>query len=97
MNTRVEQQVECASCPWDKLCIRPPSMTEAEVKEKMERERPSNPNDPKAEDGALLGSMLSAIFFAGKDRECIACTAFITKLRENPELSNRIRAIMQES
>ena len=52
MNTRVEQQVECAACPWDKLCIRPPSMTEAEVKEKIERERPSNPNNPKAEDGA---------------------------------------------
>ena len=98
MNTKVEQQVECSTCPWDKFCIQPPSMTEEQVEAEIKKDRGGNdPEDPKAREGAMIGGIMSALMFAGKDRECRACTTFITKLREGPELSNRIRAIMQES
>jgi len=88
----IEQQIECKTCQWNKLCIEPPTMTKEEVEEKTKP--PELTKDDKGE-GKLMGSMMSALFFAGRDKECTACSVFIDKLRSEPELSTKIKELMQ--
>ncbi len=99
MNTKVEQQVECSTCQWDKFCLKPPTMTEAEVKDKVsfKGEKPTDPDDKEAANKSMFGDILNMVVYAGKDKDCIACPTFIARLREGPELSNRIKALMQEA
>lgn len=91
---KVEQQVECVNCTWDKLCIKLPSMTEEEVEAKMKPPELAEADMDKAEAKVVSGVMM-AIFYGGKDRECPACPVFIEKLRERPDLSNKIKEIMK--
>ncbi len=95
---KVEQQVDCMTCQWNKMCVDPPSMTEAEVKEKVEKDRPTSDmgNDKKKREGSMIGSLMTAMMFAGKDKECRACSVFIARLREGPELTTKIKQIMKE-
>ena len=98
MSTKVEQQVECASCTWDKFCLSPPTMTSEEVES---RTKPKPPAERAVEGeekkDSLLGDMLNIMMFSGKDTECRACPQLISRLREGPELSNYIKSFMQES
>ena len=90
---KVEQQIECLACPWNKNCIEPPVMTKEEVEAKMEEIKPTKEEG----EGKLLGGMMSILFFGGKDREAIVCPTFANVLRSSPDLSQRIKAIMREA
>jgi len=79
--------MSCKSCPWHKFCIEPPSMTEEEIKEKLEEIKEES-KDP-------FASLMGAMMFGGKDQECSACPIFIQRLRTSPKLSEKIKEIMQ--
>ncbi len=92
---QVEQQVECQTCQWNKACIDPPSMTKEEVEAKMAESKPSQDADKESGEKSIMGSLMSAMFFGSKDRECHVCPVFAERLRSGPELSNQIKEIMK--
>lgn len=93
--TKMEQQVECATCPWNRNCIEPPVMTKEEVESKLEENRPKAGMDEKDAEGSLISGLMGAMFFSGKDREAIVCPVFANALRSGPEISQHIKAIMK--
>jgi len=97
--SRVERQVECATCPWNKNCIEPPSMTEAEVKAKLDESMPTKTDriDEHEDIGkSLIGGLMTTLMFSGKDTECKVCPTFAAAMKSGPELSQHIKAFMQE-
>lgn len=95
VNQEVEQQIECVACPWNKQCIEPPMMTEEEVKAKMDEGKPEASMSQEEAEGKLMGGIVSALFFVGKDTEARICKVFANALRKSPDISNQIKAIMQ--
>lgn len=91
---KVEQQIECATCPWDRFCIRPPMMTkeevEREIKDKMKPDK-----EDKGGESTLFGGLMATMIYGGKDKECPACPVFIEELRKGPELSKKIKELMK--
>jgi len=77
----------CKDCPWHKMCIEPPSMTEEEIKQKL--------GDLEKEAKDPFASLMGAMIFGGKDRECLACPIFTQRLQESPKLAQKIKEIMQ--
>lgn len=91
----IEQQVNCSTCPWNKLCIQPPSMTRAEIDNKVNSSLGKMNSDKEDKEGGAIGAMMTAVMLGGRDRECFACEVFVDKLRESPELSNKIKELMK--
>lgn len=94
--SRVEQQLSCAACPWNKHCIEPPRMTAEEVEMKIGLDVDNEPISKEKSTGVLFSSLMSAMVYAGRDKEAPVCPVFANKLRESPELSQRIKDIMKE-
>lgn len=90
--SQVERQIECSTCPWNKNCIEPPSMTKEDVEKTVEEMEEKGGS----KEGKLMSGLMSALVFVGKDKECHACPVFIEKLRQSPELSMKIKEIMKQ-
>jgi len=88
--SKLEQQLSCTTCPWNKYCIEPPVMTEEEVKAQIEKGKEGDDKET-----ALFGGLINALVFAGKDREARICPIFAQALRSGPELSQKIKDIMK--
>lgn len=88
--SKVEMQMECSTCQWNKNCIEPPMLSKEEI-EKMIREK----TDVEDAEKSMFGGLMTAMMFAGKDQECRVCPVFAKKLAESPELSDRIKEIMK--
>ena len=99
-----EPEMLCMTCPWDRFCITPPSMTSADVErateeakrrddEKVERRRAEG-KDP----GMPVDSMLTIITMAGKDTSCSVCPVFALRLRteDGQAMASTIRTHMRE-
>ena len=88
---RLEQQVECSSCNWNKQCILPPSMTREEVEAKInEAKEPEDGSPPNAFKAMMLVSI-----FGTKDMEAHVCPVFADELRKSAEMSNEIKELMK--
>ena len=87
---QIEQQVNCHTCQWNKMCVEPPSMTKEEI-EKLTKVKEDEPDKEKA----LFGGLMTTLVFAGKDSQGKLCPIFAEKLRESPELTNKIKEIMK--
>ena len=95
--TKVEQQVECLSCQWNKNCVEPPTMTKLEVEGKMAEMQPK-PGATQEDSGkALFRGLTSALIFGGRDTQAQVCPTFANALRSGPELSQQIKSIMKGS
>lgn len=93
--SRVEQQAECAVCPWNRQCIQPPVMTEDEVRAQVGLdEQPEHQSKDDAEK-SMFSMLMKTLVYAGKDVEAPVCPIFVSALRAGPELSQKIRDIMQ--
>lgn len=83
----------CAACPWDRLCITPPSMTSADIEEAMNK---AEANDARpGEKGARL--LMTALIMAGRDTQAQVCPVFAVRLKspEGRQLADMIRSSMQ--
>lgn len=79
----------CGTCPWDRYCITPPTMSSAEVKalqtEAEEKDRAETEaarlrgEEPKMP----MGSLMTAMVFAGKDEQATLCPVFSARLRSS--------------
>lgn len=80
----VEPALLCSTCPWDRFCITPPSMTSSEVDAEIAKATQKDEDAAKAEDGKgsfPIGMLLSTVLLSGKDTEASLCPVFALRLR----------------
>lgn len=109
--TRVEEALKkgvdpvhlCMTCPWDRFCITPPTMTSDEVDSRIkEAETKDNERNLAAgkspRDSMPIGMMLSTLMLAGKDRQAEICPVLSLALRTKigEQLSRTLKAFMQK-
>jgi hypothetical protein len=94
----------CATCPWDRNCFTPPTMTaadvEAQVKEALEMDR------SQAETARLLGreaqmpvgTLMTALIYAGKDTSAQVCPVLALRLRSSGgrKIADTFKGLMQD-
>lgn len=85
----------CATCPWDRLCVQPPTMTEADIQrviaEAEAKDRAKDPTGRKMPTGMLL----TTITFAGRDSAGPMCPVFTLRLRGDRRVADSVRAVMR--
>lgn len=82
-----EPEMLCATCPWDRYCITPPSMTkeqiEAEKAKAAEKDaedaREKRARGEKPDTG--WGAVMTALIFSGKDSQATICPVLSVRLR----------------
>ncbi len=86
--------IQCKECPWYKACVLPMRFTEDDIKRQLEASMPgaavSGAEDPNMRQ--LLAGMVSA----AQNSLLEGCPVFISRLRSEPKLAERIKRIMQE-
>ena len=94
----------CATCPWDRNCISPPTMTAADIEQRMTE---ATAKDEAAAELARLqgagaqmpvGTLMTALLFAGKDTSAQVCPVFTLRLRSSGgrKIADTFKASMQE-
>jgi hypothetical protein len=69
----------CQTCPWDRNCVNPPTMTRAEVDAKC-----MPPADTgRISEQELMKVLLSVAIFDGKDTSAQVCPVFALRLRSS--------------
>lgn len=87
----------CATCPWDRLCITPPSMSRQEIDRKIaEAEQKDKARDPL---GTQMPAqmLMTAITLGGRDQMGTLCPVFALRLRgpDGREIADGVRALMR--
>ena len=84
-----DPELICGTCPWDRFCITPPSMTAQDVEAQMAKAKAEDERkvaEAKAEGkdpGMPIGSLLSAVMVAGRDTQAQVCPVFAARLRSS--------------
>lgn len=79
----------CATCPWDRYCITPPSMTAADVEKavsdaRQEDERYAREAELKGEKpGIAMGSLMTTLVMSGRDTSASICPVFAMRIRSS--------------
>jgi hypothetical protein len=77
----------CMTCPWDRFCITPPTMTRDEIDQRMNAETEKDKKhaaeaEARGEKASMpVGSLLSVLVFAGKDTSAQVCPVLAMRLR----------------
>ena len=102
LESGAEPAMLCATCPWDRTCVTPPSMTRAEIDAKIAeataeddkrlREAQALGKDP----GMPIGTLMSAVIFGGRDTSASVCPVFALRLRSSGgrQIADEIKARM---
>jgi hypothetical protein len=94
----------CATCPWDRNCFSPPTMTAADVEQQI---REAKAKDERAAEMARLsgrdpampvGTLMTALIYGGKDTSAQVCPVFGLRLRSSGgrKIADTFKALMQE-
>ncbi len=84
--------VQCKECPWYKSCVMPMKFTAEDIRRQLESTPGLNISQP-----ADLGmqNLLSSMATAAQNSLVEGCPIFIERLRSNPKLAQRLKAMMQ--
>jgi hypothetical protein len=93
----------CATCPWDRNCISPPTMTSEEVKAKVDEAIAKEDQRVKADKragravGMPVEALMTTIVYAGRDLSARVCPVYALRLRSSGgrQLADSTRAAMQ--
>lgn len=79
----------CSTCPWDRYCLTPPTMSKADVDKAI---REAGAADDKAALDAVAagkpapmptGSLLTALLIVGRDQQAYVCPVLSLRLRSS--------------
>lgn len=93
-----EPRLLCATCPWDRYCITPPTMTRADIDARMkEAEQIDARPDKDGKEKMPIGSLLTAVMFAGRDTSAQVCPVFALRLKSSGgrAIADEVKARMQ--
>lgn len=93
----------CATCPWDRYCLTPPTMTRAEIDAYLEKAKADDErNMAKAQrngenPGMPIGGLLTALTFGGRDTSAQICPVFAVRLKSSGgrRIADTLKAAMQ--
>lgn len=88
-------ELVCAACPWDRLCITPPTMTSEHIDRMIsEAEAKDKQRDP---NGMPTGMLMTALTMGGRDTAAQCCPVFTLKLRgpDGRTIADGIRSSMR--
>jgi len=100
MSAGTPHELICAACPWDRLCIQPPSMTSAEVEQHMaDAEAKDAAKATEGGQGMPMVTLMTALAYAGKDTAAQICPVFAVRLRgpEGRQIADGVRKSMREA
>lgn len=85
----------CATCPWDRLCVEPPTMTRADVDQRMAE---AEARDKAKGDQFPTGMLLTALTVAGRESSGKLCPVFAMRLRsiDGRKVADGVRKLMRE-
>jgi hypothetical protein len=87
----------CATCPWDRLCVEPPNMSELDIKRQLnDAEQMDLKQDPD-KSKMPMATLMTALIFAGKDKTGKLCPVFALRLRgpDGRQCADAIRQTMR--
>jgi hypothetical protein len=85
----------CAACPWDRLCLTPPSTTQADIDRAMKEAQKAD--DAQAGGKGYTATLMAAMVFAGRDTAAQMCPVFAARLgsQDGRAIADSLRAQMQ--
>ena len=85
--------VQCKECPWYKSCATPMRFTEEDIRRQLESAAPDT--NPLSQAYLGIPNLLSSMATAAQNSLLEGCPVFIERLRNNPNLAQRIKEMMQ--
>lgn len=85
--------VQCKECPWYKSCVVPMRFTAEDLRRQMEQSGQGMGVAPQP--GAGMEDLLGSMATAAQNSLLEACPIFIERLRNSPQLAQRMKQIMQ--
>lgn len=88
----------CATCPWDRNCVTPPTMTAGEVKQQIDEAAAQDEAAMRADPHkAPMAALMTALVVGGRDTAMQACPVLAVRLRsaEGRKIAERVRSMMQ--
>jgi hypothetical protein len=87
-----QEILQCKSCPWYKNCVMPMRVTEEDLRRQMGDMANGNtiPGLP-----VQASELMSTMASAAQNSLLEGCPVFVRRLRNNPELAQRIKQMMQ--
>ena len=83
---------QCKECPWYKACVMPMRFTAEDIRRQLESSAPGTNPWQQADLG--MQNLLSSMATAAQNLLLEGCPVFIDRLRANPNLAQRIKAVM---
>lgn len=109
--TRVEQALVtgaapamlCATCPWDRYCVTPPSVTKDDVNRALADAKEKDAADVEKakaagkEPGMPVGMLVTALAMGGRHQQASVCPVYALRLRSSQgrQLVDAVKASMQ--
>jgi hypothetical protein len=85
--------VQCKECPWYKACVMPMRFSAEDIRRQLESAPGINVSQPT---NMGMQDLLSSMATAAQNTLLEGCPVFITRLRDNPKLAQRLKEIMQK-
>jgi hypothetical protein len=103
LNSGADPAMLCATCPWDRYCISPPTMSRAEVEKQIAEAERKDKEEAAARRAAgreaqmPVGMLLSALTIGGRDKTAPICPVLALRLRSSGgrQIVDRLKAGMQ--
>jgi hypothetical protein len=93
----------CTTCPWDRNCVSPPTMTKAEIDAHIAKA--TREDEQRSAQAALMGgepqlpmgSLMTALVYGGRDTSGQLCPVFALRLRSGNgrRIADSVRSAMQ--
>lgn len=95
LESGIAPDVLCATCPWDRLCVSPPSMSrqdvDSRIKAEAEKDKARRPGE------MPINTLLTALVVAGNATTGEQCPVFSLRLRgpDGRQIADAIRTHMR--
>ena len=84
---------QCKECPWYKSCVSPMRFTAEDLRRQLESSAPGMDASQQAD--LNMQNLLSGMATAAQNSLLEGCPVFIGRLRNSPELAQRIKEMMR--
>lgn len=85
--------MQCMECPWYKSCAMPMRFTAEDIRRQIEQAAPGTDVSQTAD--LNMQNLLSSMAIAAQNSLLEGCPIFISRLRSDPKLAQKIKEIMQ--
>ena len=93
----------CMTCPWDRYCLTPPNMTAGQIEQHLAKSKADDLRQAEEarargeQPGIPVGSLLTTLMVAGKDRQAELCPVFSMRLQspDGRKIVDELKSSMQ--